>query len=136
MKNLLFLFFGIHFGIVLVKSEAASWFRIQEMFRFQSIHMYGIMAIAVGIGALSVFLIKGMKIKSVNGEIINLSGKPFTKGNILGGIIFGLGWAMTGTCPGPLYVLVGSGYLIIIPVLVSAIAGAYVYGLIREKLPH
>ncbi len=136
MKNLLFLFFGIYFGIVLVKSEAASWFRIQEMFRFQSIHMYGIMGIAVAIGALSVFLIRRLKIRSINNEIINLTGKPFTKGNVIGGIIFGLGWAMTGTCPGPLYTLVGGGYLIIIPVLLSAIFGAYVYGLLREKLPH
>ena len=136
MKNLLFLFLGIYFGIVLVKSEAASWFRIHEMFRFQSIHMYGIMGIAVAIGALSVFLIRRLKIKSVNSEIINLSGKPFTKGNVIGGIIFGLGWAMTGTCPGPLYALIGSGYLIIIPVLVSAIAGAYTYGLLKERLPH
>jgi uncharacterized protein len=136
MKNFLFLLFGIYFGIVLFKSEAASWFRIHEMFRFESIHMYGIMGIAVAIGALSIFLIKRLKIKSVNSEIINLSGKPFTKGNVIGGIIFGLGWAMTGTCPGPLYTLVGSGYLIIIPVLVSAIAGAYIYGLLREKLPH
>jgi uncharacterized membrane protein YedE/YeeE len=136
MKNFLFLLFGIYFGIVLFKSEAASWFRIHEMFRFESIHMYGIMGIAVAIGALSIFLIKRLKIKSVNSEMINLTGKPFTKGNAIGGIIFGLGWAMTGTCPGPLYTLVGSGYLIIIPVLVSAIAGAYVYGLLREKLPH
>jgi uncharacterized protein len=136
MKNLLFLILGIYFGIVLFKSEAASWFRIHEMFRFQSIHMYGIMAIAVGIGAISVFVIRILKIKSLNSEIINLSGKPFTKGNVVGGIIFGLGWAMTGTCPGPLYTLVGSGYLIIIPVLLSALAGAYVYGMIREKLPH
>jgi uncharacterized protein len=136
MKNLLFLIFGIYFGIVLFKSEAASWFRIQEMFRFQSIHMYGIMGIAVAMGAVSVLLIKRLKIKSLNSELINLSGKPFTKGNVIGGTIFGLGWAMTGTCPGPLYTLVGGGYLIIIPVLLSAIAGAYVYGLLQEKLPH
>jgi uncharacterized protein len=136
MKNLLFLFLGIYFGIVLYKSEAASWFRIHEMFRFQSIHMYGIMGIAVAIGGISVLLIKRLKIKSINSEVINLNGKPFTKGNVIGGIIFGLGWALTGTCPGPLYTLVGSGYLIIIPVLLSAIAGAYVYGLLSEKLPH
>lgn len=136
MKNLLFLVFGIYFGIVLFKSEAASWFRIHEMFRFESIHMYGIMGIAVAIGAVSVFLIKKLKIKSVNSELINLSGKPLTKGNVIGGIIFGLGWAMTGTCPGPLYTLVGGGYVIIIPVLLSAIVGAYSYGLLQEKLPH
>jgi uncharacterized protein len=136
MKNLMFLFFGIYFGIVLFKSEAASWFRIHEMFRFESIHMYGIIGIAVAIGAVSVLFIKKMNIKSANSEVINLSGKPFTKGNIIGGIIFGLGWAMTGTCPGPLYTLVGGGYLIIIPVLLSAIAGAYVYGLLQKKLPH
>jgi uncharacterized protein len=136
MKKLFFLLLGIYFGIVLVKSEAASWFRIHEMFRFESIHMYGIMGVAVAIGAVSVFLIKKLNIKSVNSETINLSGKPFTKGNIIGGFIFGLGWAMTGTCPGPLYTLLGSGYLIIIPVLMNAIVGAYVYGLFMEKLPH
>jgi len=136
MKNVLFLCLGVYFGIVLVKSEVISWFRIQEMFRFQSIHMYGIMGVAVAIGTLSVFLIKRLNIKSVDNEAINLTGKPFTKGNIFGGILFGFGWALTGACPGPLYALLGSGYLIFILVLLSAICGAYVYGVVRDKLPH
>jgi len=136
MRNLLFLFSGIYFGIVLVKSEVASWFRIQEMFRFQSIHMFGIIGVAVAIGSLSVFFIRRLNLHSVQHETINLSGKPFTRGNVIGGILFGFGWAMTGACPGPLYALLGSGYFVIIPVLLSAILGAYVYGILREKLPH
>jgi uncharacterized membrane protein YedE/YeeE len=136
MKNLKFLFFGIYFGIVLIKSEIASWFRIQEMFRFQSIFMYGILGIAVMVGAVSILVIKRLKLKSVNQEPINLKGKPFTKGNIIGGFLFGCGWALTGACPGPLYALVGDGYLVIIPVLLSAILGAYVYGLLQKRLPH
>ena len=106
------------------------------MFRFQSIHMYGILGIAVGIGVLSVFLIKKLNLKSVHQEQINLSGKPFSKGHILGGILFGFGWAMTGACPGPLYALIGSGYWIILPILLSAIFGAYAYGRVKSALPH
>ena len=131
-----YLLFGIVFGIILVKSEVVSWYRIQEMFRFQSFHMYGIIGSAVVVGIISVWLIKKFKIKSVGGADINLPKQPYHKGVIYGGLIFGLGWALTGACPGPLFALVGSGFSVIIITLISAIAGTYVYGLLREKLPH
>ena len=137
MKHLKYLLLGAFFGIVLVKAEVISWFRIQEMFRFQSIHMYGIIGSAVVLGAIAVVLIKRFNIKAMGGQFINLEGKPFNKvANLVGGIIFGFGWALAGACPGPLYALVGSGYTIIIVPLLSATAGAFVYGLVREKLPH
>ena len=136
MKNLKFLLAGIEFGIILVKSQVISWFRIQEMFRLQSFHMYGIIGSAIAIGMLSILLIKRFKIKTISGEPIVIPKKEFSRGNIYGGIIFGLGWAITGACPGPLYALIGSGYLVIIVTLLSAIFGTWVYGLIRDKLPH
>ena len=136
MKNIKFLLIGIFFGIVLYKAEVISWFRIQEMFRFQAIHMYGIIGLAVLVGAVSVQIIKRFNIKSMGGNTINLKGKEFTKGNFIGGVIFGLGWALTGACPGPLYALVGSGYTVILVALISAILGTFTYGLVRNKLPH
>ena len=136
MKNLKFLLAGIVFGIILVKSQVISEFRIQEMFRLQSFHMYGIIGSAIAIGMLSILLIKRFKIKTISGEPIVIPKKEFSRGNIYGGIIFGLGWAITGACPGPLYALIGSGYLVIIVTLLSAIFGTWVYGLIRDKLPH
>lgn len=136
MKNPLYLFIGIYFGIVLYKTEVVSWFRIQEMFRFQSIHMYGIIGLAVVLGALSVQLIKRFRIKATDGSTIDLKPKPLSKANFIGGVIFGMGWALTGACPGPLYALVGSGLLIVLVPLVSAILGALAYGLIKNRLPH
>lgn len=136
MKNLKYLITGIILGIVFVKSEIISWFRIQEMFRFESFHMYGIIGSAVIIGVLSVFLIKNLNIKSIEGEPISIPDKTFHKGQIIGGLIFGFGWALTGACPGPLFVQVGAGYAVVIVALLSAIAGTWVYGLVREKLPH
>ena len=137
MKYLKFLLIGIIFGIVLVKSEVISWFRIQEMFRFQAFHMYGIIGTAVVIGAISIFLIRKFNIKAIDGSEIKLNEKPFNKiGNISGGVIFGLGWALTGACPGPLYALVGSGFTIIIIALMSAALGVFCYGLIKDRLPH
>ncbi len=137
MKHIKFLFIGILFGIILVKSEVISWFRIQEMFRFQAFHMYGVIGTAVMVGALSIFLIKKLNLKSLDGSIINPKPKPFNKiGNVAGGILFGLGWALTGACPGPLYALVGSGYSTIFVALGSAILGALVYGILKNKLPH
>ena len=106
------------------------------MFRLQSFHMYGIIGSAIAIGMLSILLIKRFKIKTISGEPIVIPKKEFSRGNIYGGIIFGLGWAITGACPGPLYALIGSGYLVIIVTLLSAIFGTWVYGLIRDKLPH
>ena len=135
-KELKFLLIGIFFGMVLIKSEVVSWFRIQEMFRFQAFHMYGVIGAAVVVGIISVQLIKSRNIKSMEGKKIDLTPKPFTKANFIGGAIFGLGWAMTGACPGPIYSLVGSGYLVFVVVLVSAIFGTFTYGVLKDRLPH
>jgi len=124
------------FGIVLVKSEIISWFRIQEMFRLQAFHMYGIIGSAILVGMISVMLIKRFKLKTIRHETIVIPDKQFQWGNVYGGLIFGLGWAITGACPGPLFALIGSGFPVIIVTLLSAIAGTWVYGLLREKLPH
>ncbi len=124
------------FGIVLVKSEIISWFRIQEMFRLQAFHMYGIIGSAILVGMISVMLIKRFKLKTIRNETIVIPDKQFQWGNVYGGLIFGLGWAITGACPGPLFALIGSGFPVIIVTLLSAIAGTWVYGLLREKLPH
>src|SRR5688572_31418755 len=105
MRNLKFLLAGTVFGFILIKAEVISWFRIQEMFRFESFHMYGIMGSAVFVGMISLLIIKKYKIKSISGEEIKIAPKEFTKGNIIGGLLFGFGWAMTGACPGPLYAL-------------------------------
>jgi uncharacterized membrane protein YedE/YeeE len=136
MKKLQYLIIGFIFGIILIKAEVVSWFRIQEMFRFQSFQMYGIIGSAVMIGMISVFLMKKLNVKTISGEPVKIAPKKFTKGNIYGGLLFGFGWAMTGACPGPLYSLVGSGLLIILVVLLSAIAGTWVYGKVRDKIPH
>jgi uncharacterized membrane protein YedE/YeeE len=137
MKKLLFLSIGIFFGIVLVKAEVVSWFRIIEMFYFQSFHMYGIIGSAVIVGAITVLFIRIFKLKTVSGEEIDLTPKPFNKiGNYLGGTIFGLGWALTGACPGPLYALLGAGYFNVFIALFASLTGAYVYAVLRPKLPH
>jgi uncharacterized membrane protein YedE/YeeE len=135
-SNLKYGIVGILFGIVFVKSEIISWFRIQEMFKLQSFHMYGVIGTAVFIGAISVFLIKKLKIKTVHGEEITFTNKKFNRGQIYGGLIFGLGWAITGACPGPLFAQLGSGSLAVIVVIASAILGTWVYGKFRDKLPH
>lgn len=127
---------GILFGIVFVKAEIISWFRIQEMFRLQSFHMYGVIGSAVAVGMLSVFLIKKFKIKTLQGEPITFHPKKFNKGQIYGGLLFGFGWALTGACPGPLFAQIGSGATVIIVTLLSAIAGTWVYGKFRDRLPH
>lgn len=136
MKNLKFLVLGIVFGFILIKGEVISWFRIQEMFRFQSFHMYGVICSAIVIGMISILIIKKFNIKTFSGEEIKIAPKEFTKGNIIGGLLFGLGWAMTGACPGPLYALIGSGALIVIVILLSAVFGTYMYGVLKDKLPH
>lgn len=135
-SNWKYLVAGIWFGIVLVKSEVVSWFRIQEMFRLQSFHMYGVIGSAVVVGIISVFLIKKFKVKSFEGEEIKLEPKKFSKGQIYGGLIFGLGWAVTGACPGPLFAQIGTGATVVLVTLLSAIAGTWVYGKFRTKLPH
>jgi len=127
---------GILFGIILVKSEVISWFRIQEMFRLQSFHMYGVIGSAVVVGIISVFLIKKFKLKSIDGELIKLEPKKFNKGQVYGGMIFGLGWAVTGACPGPLFAQIGTGAFVILVTLFSAIVGTWVYGRFKNNLPH
>ncbi len=134
--NIKYLIVGILFGIVFVKAEIVSWFRIQEMFRLQSFHMYGVIGSAVIVGMLSVLAIKKFKIKTIYGETIKIAPKEFNKGQIYGGLLFGFGWAITGACPGPLFAQIGTGATVIIITLLSAIAGTWVYGLLREKLPH
>lgn len=127
---------GMFFGIVLVKSEVVSWFRIQEMFRLQSFHMYGLIGSAVVVGLISVQLIHAFKVKTIQNEEVHVHHKRFSFGQVIGGLIFGLGWAMTGACPGPIYALIGSGATVFVIVLLSAIAGTYVYGKFKGRLPH
>ncbi|QNL52200.1 YeeE/YedE family protein [Olivibacter sp. SDN3] len=134
--NLKYMFVGIIFGVLFVKSEVISWFRIQEMFRLQSFHMYGIIGSAVVVGIISVWLIKKFNIKTIHGEKITISPKKFNKGQIYGGLTFGFGWAMTGACPGPLFAQIGTGATVIAVTLLSAVIGTWVYGYFRERLPH
>ena len=134
--NLKYLIIGIFFGIVFVKAEIISWFRIQEMFNLESFHMYGVIGCAVAVGLISVQLIKKFNIKTLDGEKIEIQSKTFNKGQIYGGLLFGFGWAITGACPGPLFAQIGTGATVIVVTLVSAIAGTWVYGLIKDKLPH
>ncbi|MEN2401530.1 DUF6691 family protein [Flavobacterium sp. MC2016-06] len=134
--NLKYLIVGIFFGIVFVKAEIISWYRIQEMFHLQSFFMYGVIGSAVVVGVISVWLIKKFNIKTLQGEKIEIQPKTFSKGQIYGGLLFGFGWAITGACPGPLFAQIGTGVTVIVVTLVSAIAGTWVYGLLKDKLPH
>jgi uncharacterized membrane protein YedE/YeeE len=137
MKAIKFILAGILFGVIMSKSEAISWYRIQEMFRFQSFHMYGIIVTAVLLGSVAVFLIKRYNMKDYTGQPIVFSDKDKSYPRyIIGGTIFGLGWALTGACPGPMFVNVGHGYLGMLIVILGALAGTYLYGLIKERLPH
>lgn len=137
MKFIKFLLVGIVFGIVMAKSEAISWFRIQEMFRFQAFHMYGIIGTAVVLGVLGVALIKKFNIRDINGNpIVFLPKDKSIVRYLLGGAIFGLGWALSGACPGPMVVNIGYGFLSMAIVFVSAIVGTYLYAVIKDKLPH
>ena len=137
MKYIKFFLIGILFGIIMTKSEIISWFRIQEMFRFHSFHMYGVIGSAVILGVTQVLIMKKINFKNFKGEIIEFKNKKLGKyNNLFGGIIFGLGWALTGACPGPLYILIGNGYYVFIVVVLSAILGALSYGMIKDRLPH
>ena len=136
MKNIKFILAGIFFGIVLTKGEAISWYRMREMFHFQSFHMFGIFMTAIPVGAISVLLIKKFNIKTSKGEVVSIPDKPFNKGIIFGSLIFGFGWALTGACPGPLYAQLGSGVLVTIVTIAAALFGTWTYALMREKLPH
>ena len=131
-----YLLTGTLFGIIIVKAEVISWFRIQEMFRLQNFHMYGVIGSAVVTGMISIQIIRRYHIKTLSGERIILPLKKFNKGQIYGGLLFGFGWALTGACPGPMFALIGTGALVIVVTLLSAIAGTWVYGKLKEKLPH
>ena len=135
-SNLKYLVVGIFFGIVFVKAEIISWFRIQEMFQLQSFFMYGVIGSAVVVGIISVQIIKRFNIKTIQGEKIEIQPKTFSKGQIYGGLLFGFGWAITGACPGPLFAQIGTGVTVIGVTLLSAILGTWFYGLIKDKLPH
>ncbi|MBS1635803.1 MAG: YeeE/YedE family protein [Bacteroidetes bacterium] len=136
VKNLKFLAVGVFFGITFVKAEIISWFRIQEMFRFDAFHMYGVIGSAVWVGALSVFIIKRLGIKTITGDAIRIEPKTFHKGQIFGGLLFGFGWALTGACPGPLFAQIGSGCTVVVVTFASAVLGTWVYGYLKDKLPH
>ena len=137
MKALRYLIIGTFFGIVMYKSEAASWFRIYEMFQFQSIHMYGLMGTALAVGIIVVQYIKRNKVKNINGEPIIIADKEKSIPRyLIGGILFGLGWALAGACPGPMFVMTGAGYFPILVVILGAVLGTWFYGLIKNKLPH
>ncbi len=137
MKNIKFLILGIIFGIILSKAEVISWYRIYEMFKFQSFHMYGIIGSAVVVGMIIFTFFRNGKIKNFQGEKIIVA--PKKKGfyrNMLGGIIFGFGWALAGACPGPMFILIGRGVLTIVVVIVGSILGAFLYHAFKNKLPH
>jgi len=138
MDATIYLALGIAFGIVLIKSEVVSWFRIQEMFRFQGFHMYGVIGSAVVVGIISLQIIKRFGIRTIHGEVIDVAAKPFGRGTsyILGGLLFGIGWGLLGACPGPIYALFGSGLTVISVAFVAALAGAWTYGLTKRFLPH
>lgn len=137
MKYIKFLFVGFVFGIVLTKAEAVSWYRIYEMFQFDSFHMYGIIGVAIFTGVIGVQLIKRKQLKDINGETISIPDKE--KGTFrywIGGLIFGLGWAMVGACPGPIFILLGAGFMSVGLVLIGALLGTFIYGCIKDYLPH
>lgn len=137
MKLLKFFLVGFLFGIVLTKSEAVSWYRIYEMFQFQSFHMYGIIGVAVATGVIGVQLIKRYNIKDINDLPIEIKDKENSNARYwLGGISFGLGWALVGSCPGPIFILIGAGFMPVIIVLIGALIGTIIYGALRSKLPH
>ena len=136
-KYIPFFIVGIFFGIVLTKTEAVSWYRIYEMFHFDSFHMYGVLGSAVAIGVLGTIIIQRKRFTSVDGQVITIAPKDRSIARyLLGGTIFGLGWALVGACPAPIYMLIGYGYSVMTVVLISAVAGTWVYGLVRSKLPH
>ncbi len=136
MKYLKYLVLGTLFGIILTKSEVISWFRIQEMFRFQAFHMYGVIGSAIVVGMISIQLIKRNRLKTISGEPITLADKKFNHGIWIGGFIFGLGWAITGACPGPLFAQLGSGVGAAAVMIVAALAGTWTYSALRKKLPY
>ncbi len=137
MKLIKFFIVGIVFGIVLTKAEAVSWYRIYEMFIFQSFHMYGIIATAILVGVCGIKFIKSKEIQGFKGAEIHIQDKDFSISRyIIGGTMFGLGWGLVGCCPGPIFILIGNGVLSILVVLIGALLGTYLYGILKNKLPH
>ncbi|MCC7263009.1 MAG: YeeE/YedE family protein [Candidatus Latescibacteria bacterium] len=136
MKGFYSLLLGILFGVVLVKSEVCSWFRIQKMFRFEDAHMYLVICSAIAVGALSVFLLRTWRPNTAQGQPVEIRRKKFTKGTVFGGLIFGMGWAVTGACPGPIYAQLGSGAYQALATFAGAFVGAYLYAWLRPRLPH
>ncbi|HAX16701.1 DUF6691 family protein [Leeuwenhoekiella palythoae] len=137
MKTIVYLLIGTFFGILMYKSEAASWFRIFEMFEFGAFHMYGIIGSALVLGVIGVQIIKKFNLKALGGQEMRLKPKDKSVARYaIGGVLFGLGWALAGACPGPMYVLTGAGYVSIMIVILGALLGTFVYGLIKHKLPH
>lgn len=137
MNVLKYFLVGFLFGIVLTKSEAVSWYRIYEMFQFQSFHMYGIIGVAVATGMIGIQIIKRKNIKDIKGLPVEIQEKP--QGSFrywIGGIFFGLGWALVGSCPGPIFILIGAGFLPVVIVLIGALIGTIIYGALKSKLPH
>lgn len=137
MKLLKYLLVGFFFGIVLTKAEAVSWYRIYEMFQFQSFHMYGIIMTAIATGVIGIQIIKRNKLKDIDGNLLIIQDKE--KGNArywIGGILFGLGWAMVGACPGPIFILLGAGFMSVGLILIGALFGTFLYGVLKDKLPH
>lgn len=134
MKNLKYLLVGTIFGIALTKGEAISWFRMQEMFHFQSFHMYGIFMTAVPVAAISILIMKKLDVR-INGDAIDIPKRPYHHGVIFGGLIFGFGWALTGACPGPLYAQIGAGHGVTVITFISALAGTWVYAKTQPYLP-
>lgn len=137
MKTLKYILVGFVFGMVLTKSEAVSWYRIYEMFLFQSFHMYGIIMVAIATGVIGLQIIKRKQLKNAEGDVIQIAEKE--KGSFrywIGGLFFGLGWALVGACPGPIFILLGAGFLPVIFILIGALLGTFIYGLIKDNLPH
>ncbi|HNP32696.1 MAG TPA: YeeE/YedE thiosulfate transporter family protein [Flavobacterium sp.] len=137
MKYIKYLLIGFVFGIVLTKAEAVSWYRIYEMFQFQSFHMYGIIMTAIATGVIGIQIIKRNKLKDIDGNLLTIPDKE--KGNArywIGGLIFGLGWAMVGACPGPIFIMLGAGFMSVGLILIGALFGTFLYGVVKDKLPH
>lgn len=137
MNYIKYLLVGFFFGIVLTKAEAVSWYRIYEMFRFESFHMYGIIMTAIFVGVIGVQIIKRNNLKDIDGNPIYIQDKE--KGNArywIGGVLFGLGWAMVGSCPGPIFILLGAGFISVGLILIGALLGTFLYGVLKDKLPH
>ena len=137
MKHIKFILVGFVFGIVLTKAEAVSWYRIYEMFQFQSFHMYGIIMTAIAIGVIGIQIMKRKNVKDIDGNVLNIPDKE--KGNTrywVGGILFGLGWAMVGACPGPIFIMLGAGFITVGIILIGAVLGTFIYGLVKNRLPH